>query len=214
MSRIKRLLKPEVKNTGLRGMFGVLGLATSTAVYAAHAVSVIPVAALETTSAAQLLAMANPVAPQLEKQLDTDAMSKKEIKQVSLQVKDKAKPKPAPEEKNPAQIADAQKTDTDSPPPTSRLAAATSKNRFDFTSCYPKYPRGALRNEETGVTSLAFLVRANGLIDDVTVLDSSGFLSLDAAAAQAFKGCKVKPAVVNGKAVALRSKIRFVWKLS
>ncbi|MFZ6766020.1 TonB family protein [Undibacterium sp. Di26W] len=218
MSRIKRLLKPEVKSTGLRGMFGVLGLAASTVVYAAHAVSVIPVAALETTSASQLLATANPVAPQLEKQLeqqlDSDAMPKKEIKLVSLQTKDKEKTKPASEEKNSVQSADATKIDADAPQVKNRLAADTAKNRFDFTSCYPKYPRSALRNGETGVTSLAFLVKANGLIDDVTVLDSSGNLSLDAAAAQAFRGCKVKPAVVNGKAVALRSKIRFIWKLS
>src|SRR4051812_14292307 len=45
----------------------------------------------------------------------------------------------------------------------------------------PAYPRSSLRNEETGITTLTFLVGADGLVHDVQIQKSSGYIDLDRA---------------------------------
>jgi protein TonB len=82
-----------------------------------------------------------------------------------------------------------------------------------FDSCpKPEYPRNALRNEETGTTTLKLLVGADGLVHDAVVQQSSGHLDLDRAAL-VLNHCRFAPATRGGKPVDFWQPMQFVWKL-
>jgi TonB family protein len=82
---------------------------------------------------------------------------------------------------------------------------------FD-TCAKPEYPRDALRNEETGVTTLKLLVGADGLVHDAVVQKSSGHPSLDHATL-VLRHCQFKPATRGGKPVEFWQPMQFVWTL-
>lgn len=75
------------------------------------------------------------------------------------------------------------------------------------------YPARSLRNEETGTTTLAFLVGLDGKVVDSRIEKSSGFKDLDNAARAGLSKCKFKPATVDGKPEQTWSKLQYVWKL-
>ena len=76
-----------------------------------------------------------------------------------------------------------------------------------------EYPARSLRNEETGVTTLALLVGLDGKVVDSRVEKSSGFKDLDNAARAGLSKCKFKPATLDGKPEMTWSKLQYVWKL-
>ena len=76
----------------------------------------------------------------------------------------------------------------------------------------PVYPRDALRNEQTGTTTLLFRVGTDGLVHDTKVVKSSGHPSLDQAA-MVLNACRFVPATRGGKPVESSEPIQFVWTL-
>jgi periplasmic protein TonB len=84
----------------------------------------------------------------------------------------------------------------------------------DANGCaLPDYPAAAARRGDTGTTTLALLVGADGRVSSARVEGSSGSRDLDRAAINALSQCKFKPATNNGVAEAGWAKLAFAWKL-
>lgn len=84
----------------------------------------------------------------------------------------------------------------------------------DANGCaLPDYPAAAARRGDTGTTTLALLVGADGRVGSARVEQSSGSRDLDRAAINALSRCKFKPATNDGVAEAGWAKLAFVWKL-
>jgi periplasmic protein TonB len=84
----------------------------------------------------------------------------------------------------------------------------------DANSCaLPDYPASAARNGDTGITTLALLVGADGRVSSARVEQSSGSRVLDRAAVNALSLCRFKPAMNNGVAEAGWARMAYVWKL-
>ncbi|MCA3344865.1 MAG: energy transducer TonB [Roseomonas sp.] len=66
----------------------------------------------------------------------------------------------------------------------------------------PNYPEASRRRGEQGVVRVELLVDPNGRVVDVRVLESSGFSALDAAAVQAVRDWRFRPAQRGGLPVA------------
>ena len=84
----------------------------------------------------------------------------------------------------------------------------------DFNTCSkPEYPKSSLRNEETGVSTISFLIGADGSVKDSKVTKSSGFRDLDKAALVALGKCKFKAATENGQPIESWQPVQYVWQL-
>lgn len=120
-----------------------------------------------------------------------------------------AQPQPA----TPARVA------PELPPATPANASAnTGQMRTavfaDAQACaLPDYPLSAVRNGETGITTLALLVGTDGRVSAARVQQSSGSRILDRAALNALSLCKFKPATSNGAPEAGWAQMAYVWKL-
>ena len=89
----------------------------------------------------------------------------------------------------------------------SRVAAVV-----DFNTCAkPEFPKASLRNEETGTSTVSFLIGVDGLVKDSKVQKSSGFRDLDRAAQSALGKCRFKPAMVDGKPEQQWTAVQYVW---
>jgi len=84
--------------------------------------------------------------------------------------------------------------------------------RFD-TCIRPEYPRSSLRNEETGMVQLDFLVDAEGKPVQIRKVRSSGYADLDNATLLSLSACSFKPLVVDGKPAAAWAAVQYVWTL-
>lgn len=108
-------------------------------------------------------------------------------------------------------------TTADAPPaanPNANAGQMRSAVFADANSCaLPDYPASAARNGETGTTTLALLVGADGRVSSARVEQSSGSRVLDRAAVNALSLCKFKPAMNNGTAEAGWAQMAYVWKL-
>ncbi len=84
----------------------------------------------------------------------------------------------------------------------------------DANSCaLPAYPASAVREGETGTTTLALLVGTDGRVSSARVLQGSGSRVLDRAALSALSLCKFKPAMNNGVPEAGWAQMAYVWTL-
>ncbi len=84
----------------------------------------------------------------------------------------------------------------------------------DFSSCgKPAWPAEALAAGQTGTVTLSFLVSTEGVSEQADVLTSSGVPSLDEAARVGIQQCRFRPATENGRPIASRAKIQYVWTL-
>ena len=84
----------------------------------------------------------------------------------------------------------------------------------DFNTCSkPEYPKSSLRNEETGVSTISFLIGSDGGVKDSKVTKSSGFRDLDKAAQVALGKCRFKPETENVKAIESWQPVQYVWTL-
>ena len=104
------------------------------------------------------------------------------------------------------------------PAPPAPAAKATGPSRTaavaDFNTCSkPEYPKSSQRNEETGVSTISFLIGADGGVKDSKVTKSSGFRDLDKAAQVALGKCRFKPATENGQAIESWQPVQYVWTL-
>ncbi|CRZ20882.1 energy transducer TonB [Kingella kingae] len=72
------------------------------------------------------------------------------------------------------------------------------------------YPDKSVELGEEGKVKLAIIVNPNGSVDDIELIQSSGFERLDRAAIETVKQAKYQPKNVNGKPV----RTRFVKEFS
>ena len=77
----------------------------------------------------------------------------------------------------------------------------------------PEYPADALRNGWEGRVLLKLRVAAEGHVENVTVLRSSGFVSLDAAARQAVESWQFSPGQQNGRPAATTVEQPIIFQL-
>jgi protein TonB len=77
----------------------------------------------------------------------------------------------------------------------------------------PDYPAASLRNGESGVVMLAFLIGTDGKVVDSRVEKSSGSRSLDKAAQQGLGLCRFKPGTVDGVPQQSWTRMQYVWTL-
>lgn len=100
------------------------------------------------------------------------------------------------------------------PPAPVRHAPVRTPPVVDAKDCdKPAYPAISLRNEETGIVRLAFLIDVNGAVIESKVDQSSGHSRLDEAARKALSLCKFKPAMTDGKPERAWAKIEYEWKI-
>jgi len=104
------------------------------------------------------------------------------------------------------------------PAPAAPAAPAKGPSRSeavaDFNTCAkPEYPKSSLRNEETGVSTISFLIGVDGHVMDSKLQKSSGFRDLDKAAQSALGKCRFKPAMVDGQPQQAWTAVQYVWQL-
>ena len=80
-------------------------------------------------------------------------------------------------------------------------------------SIRPVYPKGARQRGEQGNVTLEIRVNAKGTVDAASVVSSSGFAELDAAAVRAAKAAKFTPARSGDEAVASVARLTLSFKL-
>ena len=101
-------------------------------------------------------------------------------------------------------------------PPASAAPKGPSRTEAvaDFNTCAkPEYPKSSLRNEETGVSTISFLIGTDGRVMDSKITKSSGFRDLDKAAQAALGKCHFKAATENGAPVQAWQPVQYVWTL-
>jgi protein TonB len=101
-------------------------------------------------------------------------------------------------------------------PPAQAAPAGPAKTAavVDLNSCAkPEYPKSSLRNEETGISTISFLIGTDGRVNDSKITKSSGFRDLDKAAQAALGKCRFKPATENGAPVQSWQPVQYVWTL-
>lgn len=77
----------------------------------------------------------------------------------------------------------------------------------------PEYPRGARRRGEQGTVTVEIRVRADGTVESVAVVASSGFAELDAAAVRAARTAKFAPARSGTSSVASTVRLPLSFRL-
>ena len=77
----------------------------------------------------------------------------------------------------------------------------------------PDYPKGARQRGEQGDVILEIRVNAEGTVDDVKVVTSSGFAELDEAAVKAARAAKFSPARSGHVPVASTARLKLQFKL-
>jgi protein TonB len=118
-------------------------------------------------------------------------------------------PEPSPFPAMPAETAPAAPATPTANPGQMRTAVFADANGCAL----PDYPAAAARRGDSGTTTLALLVGADGRVSSARIEQSSGSRDLDRAAINALSLCKFKPATNNGVAEAGWAKLAFVWKL-
>lgn len=100
-------------------------------------------------------------------------------------------------------------------PPAKAAATGIHVNAVaDMSTCAkPEYPKSSLRNEETGTSTLKFLIGLDGHVVEAQIVKSSGFRDLDKAAIGALSKCKFKPGTTDGKPEQSWAPVAYVWTL-
>jgi len=83
------------------------------------------------------------------------------------------------------------------------LPGITQRPRVGQNTPLPQYPAAAIRNDETGVTTLESCLTADGRLVDIHIVQSSGSKTLDDATLAWARTAKYQPAEFNGEAVAI-----------
>lgn len=90
------------------------------------------------------------------------------------------------------------------------LSAPTTKDQ----AINPKYPMNSRRKGEQGRVILDVLVSKEGTATSITLVSSSGFKELDAAAKEAVMQAKFKPGSRNGKPVEASARMTILFQLN
>ena len=99
------------------------------------------------------------------------------------------------------------------PPPAAPRQARLDAPPKPKRNIRPDYPKGARQRGEQGDVILEIRVNAEGMVDDVKVVESSGFAELDAAAMKAAKAAKFSPARSGHDSVASTARLKLQFKL-
>lgn len=107
---------------------------------------------------------------------------------------------------------------TPSPAAQPAAAVAPRQARVDAPprprrSISPDYPKGARLRGEQGDVTLEIRVSARGLVEGVSVVVSSGFRELDAAAEKAVSAARFAPAQSGGRAVSATVRLKLSFRL-
>lgn len=103
---------------------------------------------------------------------------------------------------------------TPQPPPTAHVPVKTAPVIDAAHNCAkPEYPPASLRAEETGTTTVRFVIDTDGHAIQSQVVKTSGHKRLDEAARAALSLCHFKPGTTDGKAERSTVDIQYVWKL-
>lgn len=98
---------------------------------------------------------------------------------------------------------------------TSSSAEAAASASTTAYMCPPNnwYPPIAVRLNEEGTTVLGFTITADGTVEDISIITSSGYNVLDQAAILCAQHWHYKPATRNGVPIQVSSRASVVWKL-
>ncbi|MBC3809451.1 energy transducer TonB [Undibacterium seohonense] len=111
-----------------------------------------------------------------------------------------------------ASVGSIQTTKTNAP-----VLSKELNGRINFASsgCQPEYPKISLVKQETGVTRLKVFMAADGKIEKVDVVKSSGWTNLDSAVTEQLLSGKCKGTVVKSKGASriITTQVEYVWKL-
>nr|WP_315481140.1 M56 family metallopeptidase [uncultured Undibacterium sp.] len=111
-----------------------------------------------------------------------------------------------------ASVAPIQTTKTNAP-----VLSKELNGRINFASsgCQPEYPKIALEKQETGVTRLKVFMAADGKIQKVDVVKSSGWPNLDSAVTGQLLSGKCKGTILKSKGASriITTQVEYVWKL-
>ena len=95
------------------------------------------------------------------------------------------------------------------------VASAFAGNRADYRFCpKPVYPREARRRRQEGLVILAVSLSNQGLPQQVTVQESSGFTLLDKAALEAVRRWQFAPAAIHNETIASQVEVPVRFKLA
>ena len=99
------------------------------------------------------------------------------------------------------------------PPPAAPRQARLDAPPHPKRNIRPDYPKGARQRGEQGDVILEIRVNAEGTVDDVKVVVSSGFAELDEAAVKAARTAKFSPARSGHDPVASTARLKLQFKL-
>ncbi len=78
----------------------------------------------------------------------------------------------------------------------------------------PDYPREARQRGEEGDVGLEISIDARGRVETVSVVSSSGYADLDAAAVRAAQKARFNPAMAGRTAVAATARLTITFKIT
>ena len=99
------------------------------------------------------------------------------------------------------------------PPPPPAPPVRVQPTRVASSCRTPPYPPASARLEETGTSTLRFLVDVDGRVAESQIANSSGHARLDEAARAALSLCRFTPGTVDGRPERSWITMRYVWKL-
>ena len=101
------------------------------------------------------------------------------------------------------------------PPPIPRVAPAPGLLRPIMTThTIPSYPQESVDAKEQGTTMMEVHITTFGVVDNCTVISSSGFVRLDEAACAHVKAVwRWEPPIQNGTPVNVRTRVQVMWDL-
>ena len=102
------------------------------------------------------------------------------------------------------------------PPPAKVTKAQSAKGNLNAYFSTEDYPQDALRNEETGTTTVSLTIGTNGRVTNCTVTGSSGSRSLDNATCRILRArARYSPATLsNGQPTTDTDSARITWRLT
>nr|WP_315472686.1 TonB family protein [uncultured Undibacterium sp.] len=189
MSRIKRLIRPEVQSINWKTAVTVFGVTAVCVGMVAHA-----------------------SVPQTKVNLNEASAIAISTKSVDTRIKASVHEAPTNLTSSKVKTKTSEKQNMSL---NSSINSASAKIDFETPACRPEYPKIALRNEWAGTTTLQIESAADGKIVKVHVQKTSGHVILDEALSEKLNSgsCKVTPAKSNGVPQRSKLMVQYIWML-
>jgi len=136
--------------------------------------------------------------------------------QISKPIQHESVPEPTPLPKQPPTPNPKPQTTTPSPEQDASLIEekGVTAEAQTFKAVNPVYPRISRRRSEEGTVILSINVLANGTIDGVSMVESSGYHRLDDAALKAAQQTTFTPAKQLGRNIDSTTELSFTFRLT